>query len=113
MLTAPVRTLTGTMLKSASQRAENMIVHVTLSRSPIRLLIALMFVAAGLRWIWNSNPLSGPVVMTLSRTHGIHSNDWLTFVLWGAAIVAALPGLAQRLWVVGVQRRLQPALTRR
>ena len=60
---------------------------------PLRLLIALGLVLAGIRWVIDSNPLSGPVVMTLSATHGIHTNDWFTLVLWAGAVLVAVPSL--------------------
>jgi len=60
---------------------------------PLRLLIALGLVLAGIRWVVDSNPLSGPVVMTLSATHGLHTNDWLTLVLWAGAVFVAVPSL--------------------
>lgn len=60
---------------------------------PLRLLIALGLVLAGIRWLIDSNPLSGPVVMTLSATHGIHTNDWFALVLWAGAVLVAVPSL--------------------
>lgn len=62
---------------------------------PLRLLLALSLVLAGLRWVIDSNPLSGPVVMTLSASHGIHTNDWFTLVLWAVAAVVAFPSLLE------------------
>jgi hypothetical protein len=62
-----------------------------MSRHPVRLATAATLLMSGLAWIVNSNPLSGPTVVRLSETHGVHSNDWLTFVLWGTAIVVACP----------------------
>lgn len=39
----------------------------------------------------DSNRWSGPVVVHLSSTHGVHSNDWLSFVLWAMALMLAVP----------------------
>ena len=63
--------------------------HVTVR--PLKLILARALVLAGLQWVINSNQMSGAVVMSLSRTHGIHKNDWLTLVLWAAAIVVVMP----------------------
>ena len=48
----------------------------------IELVLAAALMAAGVRWLWNSNPWSGPTVLTLSEGHGVHLHDWLSFVLW-------------------------------
>ncbi len=45
----------------------------------------------GLAWIVNANPFSGPTVVRFNQSHGVHTNDWLTLGLWGAAIVVAFP----------------------
>lgn len=63
---------------------------------PVRLSIALFLVVAGLRWIVNHHPWSGPIVLPLSDTHAVHLNDWVTFALWGAAALVARPSLARR-----------------
>ncbi|MCB0998486.1 MAG: hypothetical protein R2713_07380 [Ilumatobacteraceae bacterium] len=76
---------------------------------PVRWSIALFLVVAGLRWIVNHNPWSGPIVLTLSSTHAVHLNDWVTFVLWGAAALVARPGLARRRIPVLVRRTAVPA----
>lgn len=65
----------------------------------------MALVLAGLRWIIDSNPLSGPVVLRLSATHGIHTNDWLTFVLWAAALVVAAPSVLSSRRSVELQLR--------
>jgi hypothetical protein len=72
------------------------------NRFGIRLLTALTCAVAGLAWIVNSNPLSGPVVWRLSETHGVHTNDWFTFALWGAGLLVAAPE-----WTVASLRRLR------
>ena len=64
---------------------------VRMTRSVGRLAVALVLLLAGLRWIVNSNPWSGPVVMSLSPTHGVHTNDWLTFALWTVSLLLACP----------------------
>lgn len=56
-----------------------------------RALIALLLVAVGVRWLWNSNAWSGPVVLRLARGHGVHANDWLAVVLWVGAYLVARP----------------------
>ncbi len=58
---------------------------------PLRVSIALVFAIAGLRWIVNSNPWSGPTVLELSDSHGVHLNDWVSFVCWGVALAIAAP----------------------
>jgi len=68
-----------------------------MSRHPVRLLVAVALLLGGLRWIWNSNEWSGPVLMTLSPSHGVHLNDWLTFVLWAVAFAVACPMWARML----------------
>lgn len=69
----------------------------------IELVLAAALLAAGVRWLWNSNPWSGPTVLTLSADHGVHLHDWLSFVLWWCGARLA------------VGQRLSPAylLTRR
>ena len=66
-----------------------------MSYRPLRLAVALTLVVVGLRWIVNTNPWSGPTVASLSATHGVHLNDWLTFVLWYASILVARPQWAR------------------
>ncbi|MFN8021318.1 MAG: hypothetical protein U0Q03_07305 [Acidimicrobiales bacterium] len=63
---------------------------------PLRLSIALLLVVAGVRWIVNTNPWSGPTLLRLSATHGVHLNDWVSFVLWGVALLVASPRLVRR-----------------
>ena len=50
-----------------------------------------MLALAGLRWIVDSNPWSGPTVLELSDSHGVHLNDWVSFVCWGVALAVAAP----------------------
>jgi hypothetical protein len=57
----------------------------------IRVLTALTCAVAGLAWIVNSNPWSGPTLLRLSETHGVHANDWFTFALWAAGLVVVAP----------------------
>jgi hypothetical protein len=76
----------------------------TMTRHPVRLAGALTLLMSGLAWIVNSNPLSGPTVVTFSETHGVHTNDWLTFALWAAAIVVAFPTSLKRLRSVTIDR---------
>ncbi|MBI5087743.1 MAG: hypothetical protein HZB15_02425 [Actinobacteria bacterium] len=66
----------------------------------IRLLTALTCGVAGVAWIVNSNPWSGPTLLRLSESHGVHANDWFTFALWAVGLAFAAPA------------RLQPALRR-
>ena len=63
---------------------------------PVRLSIAMLFVVVGVRWIVNSNPWSGPTLVRLSATHGVHLNDWFSFACWAAAALLVYPRLAQR-----------------
>jgi Na+/H+ antiporter NhaC len=58
-------------------------------------------VVVGVRWIVNTNPWSGPTVLSLSTTHGVHLNDWVSFVLWAVALLVAAP----RASLVGRSRR--------
>lgn len=74
-----------------------------MTRVHLRLTVVAMFAAAGLRWIVNSNPWSGPVLVQLSPSHGVHLNDWLTFVLWGIGAWVAAP-----LWSPPGRRVLLP-----
>jgi len=60
-----------------------------------RVSMSMVLVAAGLRWIVDSNPWSGPVIIYFTRSHGVHLNDWLTFVLWYASILVARPQWAR------------------
>ncbi len=62
---------------------------------PVRLSVALTLVVVGLRWIVNTNPWSGPTLIRLSETHGVHLNDWVSFACWSAAVLIASPRLAQ------------------
>ncbi len=79
------------------------------------MLLVVMLVAAGLRWIVNSHALSGPVVMSLTHAHGVHMNDWVSIALWAAALLIAVPSLATRRievrWPAVLRRAtLRPAL---
>ena len=60
-------------------------------RLPARLAGALLLVAVGLRWIVNTNPWSGPTIVRLTATNGVHLNDWVSFVCWVAAALVAFP----------------------
>jgi Mg2+/citrate symporter len=60
----------------------------------VRLSVALFLVVVGLRWIVNTNPWSGPTVLELSATHGVHLNDWVSLVCWAAAGLLVWPRLA-------------------
>lgn len=51
----------------------------------VRFAAALVLVVLGARFVVNANAFSGPVVMTLTRTHGLHANDGITLALWIAA----------------------------
>jgi hypothetical protein len=62
-----------------------------MSRHPARLTLAALLALIGLRWIVNSNPWSGPTVLTLSDSHGVHMNDWFSYVCWTAAVLVAMP----------------------
>ena len=37
---------------------------------------------------------SGPTVASLSATHGVHLNDWVSFVCWSGAALLVSPRLA-------------------
>lgn len=63
---------------------------------PIRLSVALFLVVVGLRWIVNTNPWSGPTVLELTPTHGVHLNDWVSLVCWAAAGLLVAPRFATR-----------------
>ena len=76
-----------------------------MSRRPASLAVALVLAAFGLRWVWNSNGWSGPVVVTLTPSHGVHLHDWLTIVLWALAITTAFP-----VWVRELTLRLRHAV---
>lgn len=85
---------------------------------------ALVLVLAGARWVYESNPWSGPVLVRVTLDHGVHLNDWLTPVLWYAAILLVRPHWARLVIplpirlrmrdeqgaVVGVRLRLVPPL---
>lgn len=81
--------------------------HVV-SRLPLRIALALTLVMSGLAWIVTTHPWSGPTVLAFSETHGVHMNDWLTVVLWAAAVAVARPSWAAARW-----RRLQRAIADR
>jgi hypothetical protein len=61
---------------------------------PLRLTMALALVLLGLRWIINTNPWSGPTILRLAEGHGVHLNDWVSFVCWAAAAMLVWPNLA-------------------
>ena len=58
-----------------------------MSRRPFRIAIAATLYTVGVGWIVDTKPWSGPTVLSLSETHGVHMNDWVTFALWGVAVV--------------------------
>ena len=60
---------------------------------PLRLTLAFALALMGLRWIINSNPWSGPTILRLAEGHGVHLNDWVSFVCWGAAALLVWPNL--------------------
>jgi hypothetical protein len=62
-----------------------------MSRHPIRWILAIALVVGGVRWVWNSNEWSGPVLMTLDSSHGVHLNDWLSIAMWMVAFAIACP----------------------
>ena len=62
-----------------------------MTRIHLRLVVAALLAAAGLRWIIDSNAWSGPVLMSVDADHGVHLNDWLTFALWAASWWVAAP----------------------
>ena len=74
----------------------------------MRLVVAVVLLLAGLRWIWNSNPWSGPVVMRLSPAHGVHLYDWLTVVVWAASCALACPIWLRTIAVRAHPRRAEP-----
>jgi hypothetical protein len=84
-----------------------------MSRRPLRWLLGLVVALAGLRWIWNSNRFSGPVLLRLSATHGVHANDWLSLLAWGAAFVVVCPVWSKALldWGNSVHFPRQPRPT--
>jgi hypothetical protein len=61
---------------------------------PLRLTLALAFAMVGLRWIVNTNPWSGPTIIRLAEGHGVHLNDWVSFVCWAASAMLVWPNLA-------------------
>ena len=80
-----------------------------MTRIHLRLAIAALAVVAGVRWIVNSNPWSGPVLITLSPDHGVHLNDWVSFALWFVAAAVGAPALS----ALDAGRRALPVRTRR
>ncbi len=62
-----------------------------MTRTHLRLVMAAVLAAAGVRWIVDSNAWSGPVLASFDAEHGVHLNDWLSFVLWGASLWVAAP----------------------
>lgn len=75
-----------------------------MSRNPLRIVIASALYALGLGWIVDSNSWSGPTLIRLSESHGVHMNDWVTFALWTLAIAVILPAYSAGPW-----HRPQPA----
>jgi hypothetical protein len=65
-----------------------------MTRQPLRIVLASLLYLAGLVWIVNSNPWSGPVLVKFTQSHGVHMNDWFTFALWFGAVMAAVPDWA-------------------
>jgi hypothetical protein len=72
-----------------------------------RLATALVLLAAGMRWIIDSNPMSGPVVMRLSDTHGVHVNDWLSIVLWSVSLLLVCPAWISSIAAVPLRLRVR------
>lgn len=62
-----------------------------MTRSPIRVAVAVVMVLAGTRWVIDTNPWSGPTVVRFTETHGLHVNDWVTIVLWSGAAMTLAP----------------------
>lgn len=79
-----------------------------MSRNPLRIVVASVLYVLGLGWIVNSNPWSGPTLIRLSESHGVHMNDWVTFALWTLAIAVILPAYSAGSW-----RRPQPVVVDR
>ena len=79
--------------------------HKGMSRNPVRIAFAATLYVVGLAWVINTNPWSGPVMVRFTETHGVHSNDWVTLALWGAAIVTLFP-----VGSAATYRRLQRAV---
>ena len=79
-----------------------------MTRHPVRLLLAIALAFGGLRWVWNSNEWSGPVLMTLNTSHGVHLNDWLSVLLWATAFSIACP-----MWVRMITDRARRAVVER
>lgn len=74
-----------------------------LASRPLRhLLLAALFLALAIAWVWESNPFSGPVLLTLTKDHGVHSSDVVAFPLAGFGMLHAA-----RWWA---QLRRRPAL---
>lgn len=69
-----------------------------MSRNPLRIVVASVLYLLGLGWIVNSNPWSGPTLIRLSESHGVHMNDWVTFALWTLAIAVILPAYSAGSW---------------
>jgi hypothetical protein len=74
-----------------------------MSRNPLRIVIASALYVLGLGWIVDSNPWSGPTLIRLSESHGVHMNDWVTFALWTLAVAVMFPAYSAGAW-----RRPQP-----
>jgi hypothetical protein len=69
-----------------------------MSRNPLRIAVASALYVLGLGWIVNSNPWSGPTLIHLSESHGVHMNDWVTFALWTFAVAVLFPAYSAGPW---------------
>jgi hypothetical protein len=67
---------------------------IAMSRHPFRIAIAATLYTLGVGWIVDTNPWSGPTLVSFTATHGVHTNDWVTFALWGVAVVTMFPTLS-------------------
>jgi len=79
-----------------------------MSRHPVRLLIAAALLVAGVRWVWDSNQWSGPVLMSLDASHGVHLHDWFTVAMWAIAFAIACP-----MWLRVLASRARRAIVQR
>jgi hypothetical protein len=77
-----------------------------------RWMLLVAATAAGLRWIWNSNEWSGPVILHLSANHGVHLHDWVAPALIGLAllVVRSPQQLTRPVRWPANRRQLQPSL---
>lgn len=74
-----------------------------MSRNPLRFVVAATLYMLGLGWIVNSHSWSGPTLIRLTESHGVHMNDWLTFALWTLAVAVIFPAYSAGSW-----RRAEP-----